>query len=100
MKGLVGFVAAMVVAVGLAGSASAETLRILAYEGYADKDWVEAFEKESGADVSVAYAGSPEEMIAKMQGSRGPTTIWSRSIRASSSVMPIWGSSSRWTRRS
>lgn len=71
MKGLVGFVAAMVVAVGLAGSAAAETLRILAYEGYADKDWVEAFEKESGADVSVAYAGSPEEMIAKMQGSKG-----------------------------
>jgi putative spermidine/putrescine transport system substrate-binding protein len=54
-----------------AGAASAETLRILAYEGYADEDWIAAFEKQSGADVNVVFAGSPEEMFAKMQGSNG-----------------------------
>lgn len=54
-----------------AGAAQAETLRILAYEGYADEDWIAAFEQETGADVNVVFAGSPEEMFAKMQGSGG-----------------------------
>jgi putative spermidine/putrescine transport system substrate-binding protein/spermidine/putrescine transport system substrate-binding protein len=65
---LAGVVAALLLAVG---PAAAETLRILAYEGYADQDWVAAFEKETGAKVNVVFAGSPEEMFAKMQGSGG-----------------------------
>lgn len=46
-------------------------LRMLTWEGYADKPWVEAFEKKSGAKVSVAYTGSVDEMFAKVQGSGG-----------------------------
>jgi len=53
------------------GTAGAETLRILTYEGYADQDWIASFEKETGADVNVVFASSPEEMFAKMQGSGG-----------------------------
>src|SRR5262245_28254832 len=55
----------------VAGPSYAETLRILAYEGYADQDWIDAFEKKTGADVNVVFASSPEEMFAKMQGSGG-----------------------------
>ncbi|MCB1486550.1 MAG: extracellular solute-binding protein [Bauldia sp.] len=54
-----------------AQAAQAETLRILAYEGYADDDWIAKFEEQTGADVNVVFAGSPEEMFAKMQGSGG-----------------------------
>ena len=50
---------------------AAGTLRILAYEGYADDDWIKAFEHQTGARVNVVFAGSPEEMFAKMQGSAG-----------------------------
>src|SRR5262249_2212249 len=52
-------------------AAAAGTLRILAYEGYADDDWIKDFEQQSGANVNVVFAGSPEEMFAKMQGSAG-----------------------------
>lgn len=56
----------------LAGaSAGAETLRILAYEGYADDSWIAEFEQQTGDEVNVVFAGSPEEMFAKMQGSNG-----------------------------
>ena len=50
---------------------AAGILRILAYEGYADDDWIKAFEHQTGARVNVVFAGSPEEMFAKMQGSAG-----------------------------
>jgi putative spermidine/putrescine transport system substrate-binding protein/spermidine/putrescine transport system substrate-binding protein len=63
--------ALVVLASVVAGPSYAETLRILAYEGYADQDWIDAFEKETGADVNVVFASSPEEMFAKMQGSGG-----------------------------
>jgi putative spermidine/putrescine transport system substrate-binding protein/spermidine/putrescine transport system substrate-binding protein len=46
------------------------TLRIFTWEGYADKPWVEAFEKRTGAKVNVTYTGSVDEMFARMQGSK------------------------------
>jgi putative spermidine/putrescine transport system substrate-binding protein len=51
--------------------AEAKELRILAWEGYADPDWVEAFEKETGADVSVVFIGTDDEIWAKIKGSEG-----------------------------
>jgi len=51
--------------------AEAKELRILAWEGYADQDWVEAFEKETGADVSVVFIGTDDEIWAKIKGSEG-----------------------------
>ncbi|MFL5332093.1 MAG: extracellular solute-binding protein [Geminicoccaceae bacterium] len=50
---------------------AAGELRIFTWEGYADKPWVEAFEKETGAVAKVSYTGSVDEMFAKMQGSDG-----------------------------
>lgn len=70
-KEVLAICAATLLGLSMTAGARAETLRILAYEGYADEDWIAAFEQETGADVNVVFAGSPEEMFAKMQGSGG-----------------------------
>ena len=44
---------------------------MLTWEGYAEPDWVDPFKAATGADVSVVYTGSVDEMFAKMQGSKG-----------------------------
>ena len=51
--------------------AASRTLRILCWEGYAEAEWLDPFKKQYDADVSVSYAGSVDEMFAKMQGSKG-----------------------------
>ena len=51
--------------------AEAKELRVLAWQGYADDDWVKDFEKQSGAKVSVVFIGSDDEMWAKIKGSEG-----------------------------
>ena len=51
--------------------AAAKELRILAWQGYADDDWVKAFEKQTDADVSVVYVGTDDEIWAKIKGSEG-----------------------------
>jgi putative spermidine/putrescine transport system substrate-binding protein len=51
--------------------AQAKELRVLAWQGYADDDWVKDFEKQSGAQVSVVFIGSDDEMWAKIKGSEG-----------------------------
>ena len=64
--------AAALVSVGTWSAASqAEELRILAWQGYADDDWVKAFEKENNVDVSVVYVGTDDEIWAKIKGSEG-----------------------------
>src|SRR5689334_10579976 len=63
-----------VAATALAASwspAMAKELRVLAWQGYADDDWVKAFEKESGADVKVVFIGTDDEIWAKIKGSEG-----------------------------
>lgn len=51
--------------------AQEKKLRILAWEGYVEPEWLDPFKQATGADVSVVYAGSADEMFAKMQGSKG-----------------------------
>lgn len=51
--------------------AQAKDLRILAWEGYVEPEWLDPFKQATGANVSVVYAGSADEMFAKMQGSKG-----------------------------
>lgn len=51
--------------------AQGKELRILTWEGYAEPDWVEPFKAATGANVSIVYTGSVDEMFAKMQGSKG-----------------------------
>ncbi len=56
---------------GFAQAGSAKELRVMAWQGYADDDWVKAFEAETGADVNVVFIGTDDEIWAKMKGSEG-----------------------------
>lgn len=51
--------------------AAGKELRMFTWEGYADADWVKEFEAKQSCKVNVAYAGSVDEMFAKMSGSKG-----------------------------
>src|SRR5882724_5139271 len=66
-------IALAVAAVALlwAGPAPAKELRILAWQGYADDDWVKEFEQKTGADVKVVFIGTDDEIWAKIKGSEG-----------------------------
>ena len=52
------------------GTASAETLELLTWKGYAPKTLVDKFQKETGITVKVTYTNN-EEMIAKLRATRG-----------------------------
>lgn len=54
----------------LAGNATAETLRLLTWKGYAPSNLVEKFEQETGIEVKATYTNN-EEMIAKLRATRG-----------------------------
>jgi putative spermidine/putrescine transport system substrate-binding protein len=63
--------AAAVSALLAVAPAQAKELRIMAWQGYADDDWVQEFEEKSGADVEVVFIASDDEIWAKMMGSEG-----------------------------
>lgn len=46
-------------------------LNIVAWEGYAQDDWIKPFEEESGCKVNRKYAGSSDEMVALMRSGGG-----------------------------
>ena len=50
--------------------ATADTLRLLTWKGYAPKALVDKFEKETGITVKVTFTNN-EEMIAKLRATRG-----------------------------
>jgi spermidine/putrescine transport system substrate-binding protein len=52
------------------GVASAETLALITWTGYAPKVLVDKFKEETGIDVKVTYSNN-EEMIAKLRATRG-----------------------------
>lgn len=62
--------AASVATLAFAGSASAETLRLLTWGGYAPEDVVAMFEAETGHKVEVTLSNN-EEMIAKLRATAG-----------------------------
>lgn len=47
------------------------TLNIVAWEGYAQDDWVKPFEAATGCMVHAKYAGSSDEMVALMRNGGG-----------------------------
>jgi putative spermidine/putrescine transport system substrate-binding protein/spermidine/putrescine transport system substrate-binding protein len=51
--------------------AQSRTLRLFAWEGYAEEAWVKEFESQAGAKLNITYAGSVDEMFAKMAASQG-----------------------------
>lgn len=55
---------------GLAGSASADTLRLLTWGGYAPENVIAMFEKQTGHTVEVTKSNN-EEMIAKLRATGG-----------------------------
>jgi putative spermidine/putrescine transport system substrate-binding protein len=47
------------------------TLNLVAWEGYAQDDWVKPFEAATGCQVHTKYAGSSDEMVALMRSGGG-----------------------------
>lgn len=68
---LVALAAVMTLTVGSAMPVAAKELRILAWQGYADEDWVQEFKGQCGCDVSVVFIGTDDEIWAKIKGSEG-----------------------------
>src|ERR1700751_6028148 len=54
-----------------AAPASGGELRIMAWQGYADDDWVKEFQQQTGAKVNVVFIGTDDEIWAKIKGSEG-----------------------------
>jgi putative spermidine/putrescine transport system substrate-binding protein len=91
--------AAMVVAVSACGSSSSSSssanlptkigtgegqLNLVAWEGYAQPEWVKPYEKQTGCKVHAKYAGSSDEMVTLMrQGGGGQYDMVSASGDAS-----------------
>src|SRR5207244_7903491 len=46
-------------------------LNLIAWEGYAEKDWVQPFQQQTGCQVSAKYAGSSSEMVSLMANGGG-----------------------------
>ncbi len=63
-------VLALLAMFALAGTAQAETLKLLTWKGYAPQKLIDTFEKETGIKVEVTFSNN-EEMIAKLRATRG-----------------------------
>ncbi|MFL6138649.1 MAG: ABC transporter substrate-binding protein [Frankiaceae bacterium] len=46
-------------------------LNLVAWEGYAEPQWVKPFEQQTGCRVNAKYAGSSDEMVTLMRGGGG-----------------------------
>lgn len=68
---VLGIASAALVAGMTASAALADNLRVLAWDGYADQDWVKEFTQETGIGVDVVFIGSDDEIWAKIKGSEG-----------------------------
>lgn len=72
LKRLLLRIATVGLGIGLMASAAlAENLRVLAWDGYADADWVKQFTADTGIGVDVVFIGSDDEIWAKIKGSEG-----------------------------
>lgn len=50
---------------------AAKELRVMAWQGYADDDWVTEFEEQTGAKANIVFIGTDDEIWAKIKGSEG-----------------------------
>jgi putative spermidine/putrescine transport system substrate-binding protein len=50
---------------------AAKELRVMAWQGYADDDWVKEFQDQTGATAKVVFIGTDDEIWAKIKGSEG-----------------------------
>ncbi len=58
----------------------AAELNVLTWEGYADKSFVEPFEKASGCKVNATYVGSNDDFAPKLAAGGGVYDIITPSI--------------------
>src|SRR3954451_3818264 len=58
-------------------------LNLVAWEGYAEPEWVKPFEKQTGCVVHAKYAGSSDEMVTLMRQNGGQYDMVSASGDAS-----------------
>ena len=54
-------------------------LNLIAWEGYAQPEWVKPFERQTGCVVHAKYAGSSDEMVALMRQGGGQYDLVSAS---------------------
>jgi putative spermidine/putrescine transport system substrate-binding protein len=95
---LAGILAVMAIAVTACGSSSSSSssaslpstigagegqLTLVAWEGYAQPEWVKPFEKQTGCVVHAKYAGSSDEMVTLMRQGGGQYDMVSASGDAS-----------------
>jgi putative spermidine/putrescine transport system substrate-binding protein len=95
---LAGILAAMAIAVTACGSSSSSSssaslpstigagegqLTLVAWEGYAQPEWVKPFEQQTGCVVHAKYAGSSDEMVTLMRQGGGQYDMVSASGDAS-----------------
>lgn len=59
-----------IMVIAWAGAVSAETLELLTWKGYAPKELIDKFQKETGITVKPTYSNN-EEIIAKLRATRG-----------------------------
>ena len=50
---------------------AAKQLRVMAWDGYADDDWVKEFQEQTGSTANVVFIGTDDEIWAKIKGSEG-----------------------------
>ena len=50
---------------------AAKELRVMAWQGYADDDWVKEFQDQTGATANIVFIGTDDEIWAKIKGSEG-----------------------------
>jgi len=60
----------MLAVFAVAGTAQADTLKLLTWKGYAPQELMDKFEKETGIKVEATYSNN-EEMISKLRATRG-----------------------------
>ena len=54
-----------------AGERAGGVLKVVAWEGYTENQWVKPFEKQSGCKIQHQYAGSSDEMYNLMKKNAG-----------------------------
>jgi len=76
--------AAALLLLGSAGSAGAQELNLLTWEGYADESFVVPFEEASGCEVTATYVGSNDDFVPKLAAGGGVYDLVSPSIDTTS----------------
>ncbi len=76
--------AAALILLSSAGSAGAQELNLLTWEGYADESFVVPFEQATGCQVTATYVGSNDDFVPKLAAGAGVYDLISPSIDTTS----------------